>query len=416
MTTSLAVVVAVLSGCTATGAEPAPASTAGTSSSPSAAPAEDSERADAIMQIVREYMDEAHLRSVIVRVSVDGQDIVRAAEGESMTDVPATVDMHFRNGAVAISYISTLLLILVDEGRIALDDMVSEYLPDIPHADEVTIAQLAQMTSGYRDYVLGNEAFETIALADPYKAWTTEEQLALAVDDPLWFEPGTNWAYAHTNYVLLGLVLEEVTGMPLADAMQEKVLDPLRLENTKPSLTAEIPEPVLHAYSSERRSFFGLPADAPFYEESTSWDPSWTIAQGAIQTSSIDDVHDSAIAIGTGELLSEESFAQMTSTDLRGTTTAVDGCSSCGPLGDDLTYGLGLWITGDWYYQNPLFFGYAAAMAYLPSERIAIAVAVTYEEAAFDADGGYTNGGDALFRKIAGYLAPDEAPPVRPAS
>ena len=55
-------------------------------------------------------------------------------------------------------------------------------------------------------------------------------------------------------------------------------------------------------------------------------------------------------------------------------------------------------------------------MAYLPSERIAIAVAVTYEEAAFDADGGYTNGGDALFRKIAGYLAPDEAPPVRPAS
>lgn len=368
------------------------------------------------MRIVREYMDEAHLRSVILRVSVDGRDIIRAAEGESMTGVPATVDMHFRNGAVAISYISTLLLILVDEGKIALDDMLSEYLPDIPHAAEVTIGQLAQMTSGYRDYVLGNAEFQAIALADPFKEWTTEEQLALAVDDPLWFEPGTNWSYAHTNYVLLGLVLEEVTGMPLADAMQEKVLDPLGLANTKPSLTAEIPEPALHAYSSERRSFFDIPADAPFYEESTYWNPSWTLAQGAIQTSNIDDLHDTAIAIGTGELLSEESYALMTSTDLRGKTTAVDGCVTCGPSDELHAYGLGLWITGDWYMQNPLFFGYAAVNAYLPSERIAIAVAVTYEEAAFDADGGYTNGGDALFRKIGAYLAPDDAPPVRPGS
>lgn len=368
------------------------------------------------MRIVREYMDEAHLRSVILRVSIDGRDIIRAAEGESMTGVPATVDMHFRNGAVAISYISTLLLILVDEGKIALDDMLSEYLPDIPHAAEVTIGQLAQMTSGYRDYVLGNAEFQAIALADPFKEWTTEEQLALAVDDPLWFEPGTNWSYAHTNYVLLGLVLEEVTGMPLADAMQEKVLDPLGLANTKPSLTAEIPEPALHAYSSERRSFFDIPADAPFYEESTYWNPSWTLAQGAIQTSNIDDLHDTAIAIGTGELLSEESYALMTSTDLRGKTTAVDGCVTCGPSDELHAYGLGLWITGDWYMQNPLFFGYAAVNAYLPSERIAIAVAVTYEEAAFDADGGYTNGGDALFRKIGAYLAPDDAPPVRPGS
>jgi CubicO group peptidase (beta-lactamase class C family) len=372
-------------------------------------------KADAIMEIVRDYMEEAHLKAVIVRVTVDGEEIVTAAEGESMTGVPATTDMHFRNGAVAISYVSTLLLQLVDEKKMRLDDKLSMYLPDLPHADEVTIQQLAQMTSGYQDFVLGNDEFAQIAYADVFKAWTTEEQLALAIDKPLWYEPGTNWDYAHTNYVILGLVLEEVTGQSLEDALQERVLDPLGLDETTASLTAEIPEPALHAYSSERRSFFGIPAGTPFYEDSTSWNPSWTISQGAIETSDIYDLHDSAIAIGTGELLSEESYAAMTSTDLRGKTTAIEGCINCRPLDEFATYGLGLWITGDWLFQNPLFYGYAAVNAYLPSEKIAIAVAVTYEEEAFNSEGQYSNGGDELFRKIGAYLAPDDAPPVRPA-
>ncbi|MDR6906332.1 CubicO group peptidase (beta-lactamase class C family) [Agromyces sp. 3263] len=401
----------LVTGCTAGG------------SSPSAPPGSDAaqhqtadpEQAEAVMEIVRDYMEEAHLKAVIVRATVDGEEIVRAAVGDSMTGVPATPDMHFRNGAVAISYVATLLLQLVDEGMMTLDDPVSMYLPDLPHADEVTVRQLAQMTSGYQDFVLGNEEFAEIAYADVFKAWTTEDQLALAVDKPLWFEPGTNWAYAHTNYVILGLVLEEVTGMPLEDALQQRVLDPLGLTNTTASLTAEIPEPVLHAYSSERRSFFGIPAGTPFYEDSTSWNPSWTIAQGAIETSNIDDLLASAIAVGTGELLSEESYDEMTSTDLRGRTSAIDGCVNCRPLDEFATYGLGLWISGDWLLQNPLFYGYAAVNAYLPSEKVAIAVAVTYDEAAFDDEGGYSNGGDELFRRIGAYLAPDDAPPVRPA-
>ena len=103
----------------------------------------------------------------------------------------------------------------------------------------------------------------------------------------------------------------------------------------------------------------------------------------------------------------------MTSTELRGKTTAIKGCVNCRALDDFQTYGLGLWITGNWYYQNPLFFGYAAVNAYLPAQKIAIAVAVTYQQAAFGADGSYSNGGDALFRKIGAYLAPDDAPPVR---
>ena len=88
---------------------------------------------------------------------VDGQDIVRTAVGESMTGVPATVDMHFRNGAVAISYVADAD---AATGRrrqdAALTTSCRSTCRSMPHADEVTIHQLAQMTSGYQDFVLGN--------------------------------------------------------------------------------------------------------------------------------------------------------------------------------------------------------------------------------------------------------------------
>ena len=157
------------------------------------------DRADAITKIVDDVMTEAHLRAVLVRVTQDGKDVLTRAFGESTTGVPATVDMHFRNGAVAISYVSTLLLRLVDEGTVRLDDLLSTWLPDVPHSDRVTLGQLAQMTSGYVDYVIGNTAMDDALYADPFRQWTQEELLAFAVDQPLRYAPGTNWNYAHTK-------------------------------------------------------------------------------------------------------------------------------------------------------------------------------------------------------------------------
>ena len=113
--------------------------------------------------------------------------------------------MHFRNGAVAISYVSTLLLELVDEKKVSLDDKLSKWLPEVPHADRVTLGQLAQMTSGYVDYVIGNTSHERGALRKTRSgSWTVHDMLSFATSQPLLYEPGTNWNYAHTNYVLLG--------------------------------------------------------------------------------------------------------------------------------------------------------------------------------------------------------------------
>ena len=382
---------------------------------PPAPPATPPAQAEAVLKIVRDTMAGEHLKSAIVRVTIDGKEVVTAALGESMTGVPATTDMHFRNGAVAISYVAALLLKLVDDGKVSLDDTLSKWLPGVPHADQVTLRELARMTSGYVDYVINNDAFAAAAYANPFRQWTPQELLAFALDKPLEYQPGTNWNYAHTNYVLLGLALEKATGESMPKLLSDNVLGPLGLKNTANSFTPEIPAPVLHAFSSERREALKIPPAAPFYEESTYWNPSWTITNGAIQTTDIYDMEATARGIGSGQLLSPESYRLMTSTDLRGKTRAQPGCTTCAPMSDLYTYGYGLVISGDWLLQNPLFSGYAAVEAYLPSRKIAIAAAVTYDEGAFDDQGNYANIGDTLFRRIAAELAPDDAPPLPPA-
>jgi CubicO group peptidase (beta-lactamase class C family) len=375
----------------------------------------DAAKADGIVTVVRDTMTQAHLRSAIVRVTVDGRDVVTRAFGESMTGVPTTVDMHFRNGAVAISYVSTLLLKLVDEKKVSLDDKLSRWLPNIPHADEVTLRQLAQMTSGYHDYVLGNDAFNAALYADPFRQWTVDDILAQAVSKPLFYPPGTNWDYAHSNYVLLGLALEKATGQDMPTLLQDNILGPLSLTHTANSDTPEIPAPVLHAFSSERREPLKIPGNTPFYEETTYWNPSWTITHGAIQTTTIGDLASTASGIFSGKLLSPQSYQAMVSPQLRGKTHAQPGCPTCAAMNDVYTYGLGVVISGNWLLQNPLFAGYAAVAAYLPSRKIAIAAAVTYDQGAFDNSGNYSNEADTLFRKIGAQLAPDDAPPLPPA-
>lgn len=370
--------------------------------------------ADAVTRIVEQAMASGHLKAVIIRVTEDGQEVLTRAFGESMTGVPATAAMHFRNGAVAISYVATLLLKLVEQGVVGLEDKLSTWLPDTPHADRVTLGQLAQMTSGYADYVIGNEAFQKAFYDNPFRQWTPEELLGFATSKPLHYPPGTNWNYAHTNYVLLGLALEKATGRDMADLLADEVLGPLGLTDTANSFTAEISPPALHAFTSERRDVLGIPSGTAFYEESTFWNPSWTITRGAVQTTNIHDMAAGAAAIGSGTLLTRESYQKMIAPDLRGTTSALPGCPTCAPQGEGYTYGIGIVISGDWLLQNPLFAGQAGVAAYLPTKKIAIAIAVTYLPEAFDDTGDYPNEAESLFRRVGAELAPDDAPPTPP--
>lgn len=366
--------------------------------------------AQPILDIASSAMSEMHLRAVLVHVAIDGDEVAHHAIGESMTGIPATPEMHIRNGAVAITYTATLLLQLVDEGALALDDTIDRWLPELPDADQVTLRMLANMTSGYPDYVQ-NADFLRDSLENPFRAWTPEEQIEIGLSTPRVFAPGTNWDYSHTNYVILGLALEAATGEPLADLLRRYILDPLNLTGTASEQTAWMPEPVLHAYSSERREYLGIPTGTRFYEESTFWDPSWTLARGSVQYSTIADMATSFAAIGRGDLLSEASYRELVNRDLLGFGAPLDGCPNCRTLGESQLYGLGIWMSGGWLLQNPLFSGYAGTTAYHPDGNIAIGVATTFAEDAFDEQGAYDNASTTIAARIGNMLMPDDPLP-----
>jgi hypothetical protein len=144
-------------------------------------------------------------------------------------------------------------------------------------------------------------------------------------------------------------------------------------------------------------------------------DPSWTITHGAIQTTNIHDLETTAVGIGSGKLPSPDSYKKMVSTEPRGKTHAQSDCpTTCFEQNDGYTYGLGIVISGDWLMQNPMMAGYAAVEAYLPAQKAAVAVAVTYAPDAFDGQGNYSNQADILFRKIGAVVAPNNAPPMPP--
>lgn len=383
-------------------------STGSTGTVPSADPA----KAAQVRELVRRLKDEYHLQGVLVKVTVDGKEVVTDAVGESMAGVPVTPDMRFRNGAAAISYVANLFLQLVDAKVVGYDDKVSKYLPDVPHADEVTLGQLATMTSGYRDYVFDSPEFQQAQQRDPFRTWTPQELIAFAAPKPLWYPPGTGWNYAHTNYVILGLALEKATGRPMVDLMREKVLGPFGMPDTVDPQSPAIPEPALHAFTSERKDILGIPDATPFTEEATYWNPSWTITHGAIQVSTIDDMTRGAAAVGSGQGLTPESYQLMVSTRQRDIGGPVEGCGSCRHGDESYTYGVGIVIKGDWLMQNPMFAGESGVAAYLPSQKIAIGVANTYAPDAFQADGTPPpNRSVDLFRAIAEVMAPNDVPP-----
>ena len=204
-----------------------------------------------IDEIVRQTMAKRDLKAVLAGFSVDGQPPSLFAWGSSMTGVPATPDMHFRSGAVAIAYIGTVLLQLHDKGMLGVDDKLAKWFPDYPKAEQVTLTMLINGTSGYADYVT-DDSFIKRLYADPFRHWTPDELIGIGLGRKMICDPGTCWSYAHTNFVILGKVLEKAAERPLADLIREGILEPLALKDTRSALTAIIQEPVLHAYDAER--------------------------------------------------------------------------------------------------------------------------------------------------------------------
>jgi CubicO group peptidase (beta-lactamase class C family) len=143
-------------------------------------------------------------------------------------DIPNAPDTKFRLGSITKQFTSMLVMQQVEKGKITLDDPVARYLPDYPkpQADKVTIRHLLTHTSGTPNYTENRE------LMRDRSSYPLEKLVAAFSSLPLEFEPGTQWKYSNSGYVVLGAILEKVTGMPYEQALQEGILGPLGMKNS----------------------------------------------------------------------------------------------------------------------------------------------------------------------------------------
>src|SRR5262245_51456001 len=157
-----------------------------------------------VRAIVEALANESGAKAVLFGMWVRNREILTMALGESMTTVPATTDMHYRIGGIAETFMSTLLLMLVEQRRIGLDEKISRWMPKLLAADQVTVRMLVANTAGYIDYVTVKD-FIDLQFAEPFRTFTDDELINYSVrDGKMNFAPGTSQAYSHTDNVILG--------------------------------------------------------------------------------------------------------------------------------------------------------------------------------------------------------------------
>ena len=286
---------------------------------------------------------------------------------------PMRAEMHHRIGSVTKTFTATLLLQAAARGQLSLDDTIGQYVEGIPNGDEITLRQMADMSSGITSYTL-DEQFQEDLFADPEAVWTPEELAQIGIEDSPEFDPGDGWEYSNTNYVLLGMVLERVTGKPIGKLYRKGIIEPLGLRETSfPNASPAIPKPYARGYTLQGQSG-GEPADA------TNWNPSWGWSAGGM-ISTADDllVYGRALGVGKGlrtknALLPRERQAERLTSFLYGLP----------PNTADRAYGLGLVDQRGWLGHTGELPGYNTTLYYHPELRATAVVEVNSDIAVGD--------------------------------
>ncbi|WP_367043899.1 serine hydrolase domain-containing protein [Streptomyces sp. Je 1-332] len=266
------------------------------------------------------------------------------------TGKPMSADSFVRIGSETKTFTVTALLQLVDEGRVKLDDPISTYVKGVPNGRHITLRHLAEMRSGLFPYT-EDAGFIRDVLSDAQRTFTPRQSLAYGFKHRNTSAPGKKFQYSNTNLVLLGLVIEKVTGRPLADVIHHRVLRPANLRHTLFPRGNEFPAPHPRGYTNQTLS--GEVADA------TNWNPSWAWAAGAM-ISNLHDLRHWAKSVATGQLLSQKTQKQR----LKTLPTGIPGT----------TYGLGILKTSGWIGHNGSIPGYETVTVYLPSQKATLVI------------------------------------------
>lgn len=268
---------------------------------------------------------------------------------DTQTRQPMRPDLYMRIGSETKTFTVTALLQLAEQGKVRLDDPIGKYIPGVTQGDQITLRQLANMTSGLENYTL-TDTFDTTLRTDPQKEWTPQELIGLVAGQPLLFQPGQGFSYSNTNTALIGLVVQQVSGETIGDYIKRHITDPLGMTQTSFPLDSALPDPHASGYANDTPD--GSVANA------TNWNPSWTWAAGQM-VSTLHDLRIWAPRLATGRGL------------LGAAMQRVRAKSVAGP-GDPITYGLGLFNVHGWLGHNGSLPGYQTLALYSPQTRTTI--------------------------------------------
>ncbi|WP_327721484.1 beta-lactamase family protein [Streptomyces sp. NBC_00490] len=307
----------------------------------------DPELASRLDKAIEKVRRQAGIPGVVAGLWMPGKGSYVRATGvaDTATRKPMTSDVFVRIGSETKTFTVTALLELVDDGLVGLDDPISQYIHGVPKGHRITLRHLAEMRSGLFPYTEDADFVHDL-LSNPKRSFTPREVLAYGFKHKNTFAPGKQFEYSNTNLILLGLVVEKMSGHRLDDFIEKRVLRPARLSHTLFPRGFEFPRPHPHGYTNQ--TLTGEVAD------STNWNPSWAWAAGAM----ISDLHDLrrwAKIVATGTLLRPQTQEQR----LKMLPTGHPGTS----------YGLGIFNSDGWIGHNGSIPGYQTVTVYLPSKK-----------------------------------------------
>ena len=311
---------------------------------------------------------------VLVRSSEFGDATFAFGNTELGGTQPVTTSDHVRVGSVTKTMTATIILQLIEEGLLALDDPVSKYVAGVPDGDDVTIAELLDMRSGLYNYT-DDPQWAQVADTETQRVWRPQELLDIAFAHPSYFAPGSNWHYTNTNYILLGMIMEQLTGQTASELFEERLFAPLGMDDTAlPALEeSSMPVPFVHGYhygsfsealpaaqQAEARAGTLLPEDV------SEINPSWGWTAGSV-ISTPDDLVVWADALVSGELL-DPATQQLRIDSIRG--IGPDYPQAEGVYG----YGYGIDKTGSYIGHGGQITGFNTAMSRDPDTDTTVIV------------------------------------------
>jgi D-alanyl-D-alanine carboxypeptidase len=259
---------------------------------------------------------------------------------------------HTRIGSVTKTFTGTVILQLVDEGKLKLDESIAKWFPTAPEASQITIRELGNMSSGIDTYT-ADEAITDRYFTHPQTIWKADELIAGGLAGERKFAPGKGFFYSDTNTLMLGKIAEAVTGKSIGTLLRERIFQPLKLKGTSFPATTKIPAPFWNGYTAQG-------VEGTKVRDSTHWSPTFAGAAGQV-ISTLPDLHRWAIALGTGSLISKGAQQQRLKPN---PFSVAEGREYLFCLGDDHGW---LLHTGD-------IPGYNTTIGYLPKKQAVIVV------------------------------------------